>query len=131
MLAPFPSTITQQTSVQPLLPKLSTTRLRSTLTTFSNFHNRYYTSAYGQKSAEWLLGQVRDIITASGATSVNVTAFAHTFRQPSIIATIRGQSAKTIVVGAHQDSVNLQNRAAGRAPGAGEQPTYSQRLKRN
>lgn len=120
MLASFPDAVAQTTAVNALLPKLSQSRMQTTLTTFSNFHNRYYTSSYGQQSAEWLLGQVQSIISASGASGVNVTTFAHSFRQPSIIATIPGKSAKTIVVGAHQDSVNLQNRASGRAPGAGE-----------
>ncbi|KAF4979795.1 hypothetical protein FZEAL_4069 [Fusarium zealandicum] len=118
VLPSYPGAVAQSTAVKSLLPKLSQTRLRSTLTTFSNFHNRYYTSSYGQQSAEWLRGQVQSIITASGAKNVNVTTFAHSFRQPSIIATIPGKSSKTVVVGAHQDSVNLQNRAAGRAPGA-------------
>ncbi|KAJ4262890.1 Leucine aminopeptidase 1 [Fusarium torreyae] len=117
-LASFPGAVAQTTAVKALLPKLSQTNLRSTLTTFSNFHNRYYTSTYGQQSAEWLLGQVQSIITASGATNVKVAKFTHSWRQPSIIATIPGKSASTIVVGAHQDSVNLQNPSGGRAPGA-------------
>ncbi|KAI8650421.1 Peptide hydrolase [Fusarium keratoplasticum] len=118
VLAGFPTAVSQQTAVNALLPKLSQTRLRDFLTTFSNFQNRYYTASYGQQSAEWLLGQVQAIISASGATNVNVKTFTHSWRQPSIIATIPGKSAKTIVVGAHQDSVNLSNRASGRAPGA-------------
>ncbi|KAM0548073.1 hypothetical protein ACHAPJ_010131 [Fusarium lateritium] len=117
-LASFPGAVAQTTAVKALLPKLSQTNLRNTLTTFSNFHNRYYTSTYGQQSAEWLLGQVQSIITASGATNVKVAKFTHSWRQPSIIATIPGKSASTIVVGAHQDSVNLQNPSGGRAPGA-------------
>ncbi|KAH6892619.1 hypothetical protein B0T10DRAFT_401844 [Thelonectria olida] len=116
--ATFPGAVTQTTAVKALLPKLSQTRLRDTLTTFSNFHNRYYTASYGQQASEWLLSQVQSIISSSGATNVNVTKFTHSFRQPSIIASIPGKSAKTIVVGAHLDSVNLQNRASGRAPGA-------------
>ncbi|KAM0226836.1 hypothetical protein ACHAP5_012303 [Fusarium lateritium] len=117
-LAPFPGAVAQTTAVKTLIPKLSQTNLRSTLTTFSNFHNRYYTSTYGQQSAEWLFGQVQSIITASGATNVKVQKFTHSWRQPSIIATITGKSASTVVVGAHQDSVNLQNPSTGRAPGA-------------
>ncbi|KIL90263.1 hypothetical protein FAVG1_05993 [Fusarium avenaceum] len=117
-LASFPGAVAQSTAVKALIPKLSQTNLRSTLTTFSNFQNRYYTSTYGQQSAEWLFGQVQSIITASGAKNVKVQKFTHSFRQPSIIATITGKSESTVVVGAHQDSVNLQNPSAGRAPGA-------------
>ncbi|KAF7542598.1 hypothetical protein G7Z17_g11428 [Cylindrodendrum hubeiense] len=117
--ATFPNAVAQTTAVNALFPQLSQSRMRTALTTFSTFHNRYYTASYGQQSAEWLLAQVQSIISASGASGVNVTTFAHSFRQPSIIATIPGKSAKKIIVGAHLDSVNLQNRAAGRAPGAG------------
>ncbi|KAH6976374.1 hypothetical protein BKA56DRAFT_633602 [Ilyonectria sp. MPI-CAGE-AT-0026] len=117
-VASFPAAVAQTTAVNALLPKLSQSRMQTALTGLSTFQNRYYTSTYGQQSAEWLLGQVQSIISASGASGVNVTTFAHTFRQPSIIATIPGKSTKTIVVGAHQDSVNLQNRVSGRAPGA-------------
>ncbi|KAF5657142.1 leucyl aminopeptidase [Fusarium heterosporum] len=117
-LASFPAAVAQTTAVKALLPKLSQSNLRSTLTTFSNFYNRYYTSSYGQESAEWLYGQVQAIITASGAKNVKVEKFTHSWRQPSIIATITGKSASTVVVGAHQDSVNLQSPSTGRAPGA-------------
>ncbi|KAM0431357.1 hypothetical protein ACHAPT_005333 [Fusarium lateritium] len=125
VIASFPGAVAQKTAVNALLPKLSQTKLRDFLTTFSNFHNRYYTASYGQQSAEWLLSQVQSIIDASGAKNVGVETFAHSWRQPSIIATIPGKSAKTIVVGAHQDSVNLQNRVSGRSPGADDDGTGS------
>ncbi|KAF5013239.1 hypothetical protein FDECE_753 [Fusarium decemcellulare] len=125
MLAVFPGAVAQTTAVRALLPKISQTRLRSALTTFSNFHNRYYTSTYGEQSAQWLLGQVQSVISASGAANASVKTFTHSWRQPSIIATIPGKSAKTIVVGAHQDSVNLSNRVNGRSPGADDDGTGS------
>ncbi|KAG4267327.1 hypothetical protein FPRO04_04939 [Fusarium proliferatum] len=117
-LASFPSAVAQTSAVNALIPKLSQTNLRSTLTEFIKFQNRYYKSTYGQQSAEWLFGQIQSIITASGAKNVKVEKFTHSFRQPSIIATITGKSAATIVVGAHQDSVNSRSPETGRAPGA-------------
>ncbi|RKK76728.1 Leucine aminopeptidase A [Fusarium oxysporum] len=117
-LASFPGAVAQTSAVNALIPKLSQTNLRSTLTEFIKFQNRYYKSTYGQQSAEWLFGQIQSIITASGANNVKVEKFTHSFRQPSIIATITGKSAATIVVGAHQDSVNLRSPDTGRAPGA-------------
>ncbi|KAF4437307.1 leucyl aminopeptidase, partial [Fusarium albosuccineum] len=113
MIALFPGAVAQTTAIMALLPKISQTRLRSALTTFSNFHNRYYTSTYGEQSAQWLLGLVQSVISASGAANASVKTFTHSWRQPSIIATIPGKSARTIVVGAHQDSVNLSNRVNG------------------
>ena len=119
----YPTQMMHTKPVKALLPKLNQAQIKSALTTFSNFHNRYYNSAYGQESSQWLLTQVKAAVTASGARNVSVETFAHSFKQPSIIATIRGKSAKTIVVGAHQDSINLFDRVGGRAPGAGESET--------
>ena len=114
----FPSAVAQKDQVTPLLAKLNINNLETTLTTFSNFYNRYYKSDYGRQSSEWLLSQIQAIITASGATNATVKPFKHTWVQSSIIATIPGQSANTIVIGAHQDSINLNSPSTGRAPGA-------------
>lgn len=114
----FPTSMAQTSAVKALLPKLSKTTIQSNLQTFSNFQNRYYRSSYGKQSSEWLLSQIQAIISASGATGVTAKAFTHSWGQSSIIATIPGQSTKTIVVGAHQDSINLSNPTSGRAPGA-------------
>ncbi|KAL4727068.1 Leucine aminopeptidase 1 [Fusarium chlamydosporum] len=117
-LASFPGAVAQTSAVKALLPKLSQSNMRTALTTFSGFYNRYYTSTYGEQSADWLFKQVESIIAASGAKGAKVAKFKHSWRQPSIIATIPGKSDATIVVGAHQDSVNLRNPTSGRAPGA-------------
>ncbi|KAF4448398.1 hypothetical protein F53441_8206 [Fusarium austroafricanum] len=123
-LASFPGAVAQTTAVKALIPKLSQTNMKSTLTEFTKFQNRYYKSTYGQQSAEWLFGQIQSVITASGAKNVKVAKFAHSaFRQPSIIATITGKSAATIVVGAHQDSVNSRSPDTGRSPGADDDGT--------
>ncbi|EON64713.1 hypothetical protein W97_03946 [Coniosporium apollinis CBS 100218] len=116
----FPSRVSQQAAVTPLLPALSKANMQSNLVTFSNYFNRYYRSTYGVQSSQWLQGRVQAVITASGADKygAKVTAFQHSWGQSSIIATIPGKSAKTIVIGSHQDSVNLNNPSAGRAPGA-------------
>ncbi|KAJ4361451.1 Leucine aminopeptidase 1 [Ascochyta clinopodiicola] len=114
----FPATVSQKANVSPLLSKLSTSNMKTGLTTFSNFQNRYYKSTYGKQSSEWLLSQVQAVISASGATGASARAFAHTWTQSSVIATIPGKSTNTIVIGAHQDSVNGASPSTGRAPGA-------------
>ena len=93
------------------------------LTQFSAFRNRYYTSATGEESSDWLLSQVNEVLTSSEYTGeVNVQAFSHSWRQNSIIARIEGSDpvlkSEVIVLGAHLDSVNLFNPAGGNAPGA-------------
>jgi leucyl aminopeptidase len=95
--------------------------MKRNLEMFSSFNNRYYQSNTGNLSAEWLLGQAGGYLTANSPITVSV--FQHVYRQSSIIATIPGKSAKTIVVGAHQDSINGvagENRTTARAPGAGK-----------
>lgn len=117
--AVFPTAMTQKTSVTPLLAKLSTSNMQSKLTTFSQYQNRYYKSTYGKQSSEWLLSQVQAVATASGVSGVTVRAFSHpSWTQNSVIASIPGKSANTIVIGAHQDSVNGASPSTGRAPGA-------------
>jgi leucyl aminopeptidase len=114
----YPNAVAFTTRVAALLPRLSKANMQSTLTTFAGFYNRYYKSTYGQQSSAWLQSQVDTIIRNSNATGANVRAFSHSFTQNSIIATIPGKSAKTLVVGAHQDSINLNNPSSGQAPGA-------------
>lgn len=120
----FPAAVTQKTNVTPLIAKLSTANMQSKLTTFSNYQNRYYKSTYGKQSSEWLLSQVQAVATASGVSGVTVRAFSHpSWTQNSVIASIPGTSTNTIVIGAHQDSVNGASPSAGRAPGADDDGT--------
>jgi len=76
-------------------------------------------SDYGRQSSEWLLGQVRDTIKAAGASKhVHAEHFKHPWGQHSIIATIPGKTNSTVVIGAHQDSINLWLPSVLAAPGA-------------
>lgn len=81
-------------------------------------HTRYFRSDYGKESSEWLLGKIQDIIKESGAEDVHAEAFPHSWQQSSIIATIPGQTNSTIVIAAHQDSINLWLPSILPAPGA-------------
>jgi bacterial leucyl aminopeptidase len=113
----YPTTLTQGTSVQSLSGLLSSTNMQSNLQTFTEFNNRHYRSTTGKQSSDWLLAKVKSYVPSGSA--ITVTAFTHSWTQSSIIAKIPGKSAKTVVVGAHQDSINGQSSTA-RAPGAGE-----------
>ncbi|KAF7597206.1 hypothetical protein BBP40_009546 [Aspergillus hancockii] len=74
---------------------------------FSDFQNRFFNgSEYSLKASRWLYTKINQTVTASNATGVGVEVFDHAgWDQPSIIVSIPGISAKTIVVGAHQDSI--------------------------
>lgn len=120
----FPTSVTHQDVVKPLISKLSANNIQSTLQKYTSFNNRYYKSATGKEAAEWLLQQVQGVILNAGTgnstrVAASVKPFVHpNWGQTSVIATIPGQSANTIVVGSHLDSINLRNPTSGRAPGA-------------
>ncbi|KAH8662405.1 hypothetical protein BX600DRAFT_513244 [Xylariales sp. PMI_506] len=122
----YPAAVAHQAAVNALIPSLNISNLETTLTTFSNFYNRYYKSTYGKQSSNWLSAQIQSIITASNATAaVTVKPFEHSWGQNSLIATIPGQSTDTIILSAHQDSINQMNPSSGRAPGADDDGSAS------
>ncbi|EAS29904.3 leucine aminopeptidase 2 [Coccidioides immitis RS] len=112
----YPKVMAQQDKVKPMLATLTTENLERDLTTLSEFHNRYYQSETGVQSATWIMEQVQAAV--GDVQGVRVERFDHRFSQFSVIATIPGRSNNTVVVGAHQDSINQQQRETGRAPGA-------------
>ncbi|KAK2623515.1 hypothetical protein QTJ16_007069 [Diplocarpon rosae] len=116
----FPSKPTLQKQLKPLIAQLEKKNLRANLETFSAFHTRYYKSDYGRQSSEWLLAKVQKTIKDAGADKHGAHAvhFKHPWGQNSIIATIPGASNATVVIGAHQDSINLFLPSIFSAPGA-------------
>lgn len=116
----FPSKPAQQKGIKPLLKSLSKMEMRNHLETFTSFHTRYYKSDYGRQSSEWLLKTVNETIAEAGADKhgAYVEHFPHPWGQNSVIATFPGKSNKTVVIGAHQDSINLFLPSILSAPGA-------------
>lgn len=116
----FPQGLKAQEELAPLLKTLSKGEMREHLETLTSFHTRYYKSDYGRQSSEWLLSQVQQTIDEAGAGKHGVTAehFKHPWGQHSIIARIPGKTNSTVVVGAHQDSINLWLPWVLAAPGA-------------
>jgi leucyl aminopeptidase len=116
----FPKKPVLQKELAPLIKNLSKTNMRENLEHFTSFHTRYYKSDYGKQSSEWLLEQVQNIIKDSGADKYGAYAkhFVHSWGQNSIIATIPGKKNSTVVIGAHQDSINLFFPSFLSAPGA-------------
>lgn len=112
----YPEKTQQDKKVTPLLKELKKENMREHLETFTSFHTRYYKSDYGRQSSEWLLDQVNQTLAKAGAGYVQ--AFPHSWGQNSIIATLPGKTNKTVVIGAHQDSINLFLPSLLAAPGA-------------
>ncbi|SLM40773.1 zn-dependent exopeptidase [Lasallia pustulata] len=116
----FPRKPAYQESLAPLMKNLSKKNMRSNLEIFTSFHTRYYKSTSGAESSAWLYSRVNETVYASGAHKygANVKVFPHPWGQNSVIATIPGKSEKTVVIGAHQDSINLFFPSLFAAPGA-------------
>jgi len=116
----FPQKPKYHAELAPLMKKLSKSNMRENLQTFTGFYTRYYKSSSGVESAEWLFGRVNRTIAEAGADKygARVEKFPHSWGQPSLIATIPGKGNRTVVIGAHQDSINLFLPALLAAPGA-------------
>ena len=116
----YPDKTQYNRTLQSLIQDLSKDEMRTNLQRFSAFHTRYYKSNYGAQSSEWLFDKVKKVIDDSGADKYGTTIrkFEHPWGQNSIIANIPGRTNKTIVIGAHQDSINLFFPSLFAAPGA-------------
>lgn len=114
----YPSETAHNSTVKSLASSLSKDNMHDHLETFTSFHTRYYKSKSGVESADWLYDQINATIASSNATNATVEKFPHEWGQPSIIARIPGQSNHTVVIGAHQDSINLFLPSLLAAPGA-------------
>ncbi|KAL8927488.1 MAG: hypothetical protein Q9208_002293 [Pyrenodesmia sp. 3 TL-2023] len=116
----YPQKPAYNETLNPMMKELSKKNMRKHLEKFTSFYTRYYKSSYGAESSAWLLSQVNKTIADSGAAKHGsyVKAFPHPWGQSSVIATIPGRSNKTVVIGAHQDSINLFLPSILAAPGA-------------
>lgn len=107
----FPSKLSYQHEVGSVHANISQSGPRANIAAFTSFTNRYYKSGSGKQSQQWLLAKVREI--AAVDERITVEEFEHPWGQNSIIAKIpatdseKAEQNGRIVVGSHQDSVNL------------------------
>ncbi|KAJ2461630.1 hypothetical protein GGF42_000063 [Coemansia sp. RSA 2424] len=116
----LPAKLAHGAEVNAAISGLTTQLYGDVLRPFTAFHNRYYDSENGRASSRWLQGQIQGLVAAAGA-NVTVSAFSHRFPQASVVARFEGRGAdarETVVVSAHQDSVNQWLPWFGRANGA-------------
>jgi len=121
----YPPSPSFRDEVEPIIGNLTTTYMKKNLEKFTSFQTRYYRSQYGAQSSDWLFDQISDIIknaNPDSTTNITVVKFGHKWPQNSIIARFEGynvdSSNDVVIVGAHQDSVNMWWPSFGRAPGA-------------
>jgi len=123
-LDPIPTQAQHKIYVNELLETISAAQLQTNLNFLTTFNTRYYTSTTGADAAKWLYSQFETIIGKSDERNLTVESFAHTWLQPSVIATIPGwgpNKEQVVVIGAHEDSVGSST--TGRAPGADDDGT--------
>ncbi|KAI1750420.1 Zn-dependent exopeptidase [Xylaria castorea] len=112
--AAFPSGPSHQTQANALVKNVKQSNLQTWTNTLADFYNRYYRGSYAATSASWMYNTVVSVAAANSA--ITVKQFAHSYSQPSVIATIPGTSAEVVIVSAHYDSIG--STTSGRAPGA-------------
>lgn len=91
--------------------------VKSNLANFTSFYTRYYKSEHGVKSADWLFAKVSELVAPISSATVKKVHHKG-WDQYSIIVSIPGESKEKVVVGAHQDSINLLFPNVLGAPGA-------------
>lgn len=115
----YPANATQQKVVDPLVEQINLDGVKSNLAQFSSFYTRYYKSTTGLDSANWLYGTVEQLVSVLPLELVSLHKVNHSgWDQYSIIVSLKGKSDDKVVVGAHQDSINLLFPNLLRAPGA-------------
>ncbi|GAP92822.1 putative Zn-dependent exopeptidase [Rosellinia necatrix] len=112
--AAFPSGPSHQTQANALIQNVKQANLQTWTNSLADFYNRYYRGSYATTSATWMFNTVTSVASANSA--IKVKQFAHSYSQPSVIATIPGASAEVVIVSAHYDSIG--STTSGRAPGA-------------
>ncbi len=107
--------VSRQSTVNPILSKISATHYEKTIEELSSFYNRYFRSPTAVESSEWILRKWRDI--TKSRSDAESFLFHHPWSQPSIVAKLKGRTDKLIVIGGHSDSKNYSQNT-GLAPGA-------------
>eukprot|EP01080_Neovahlkampfia_damariscottae_P006914 gene6914-11077_t len=107
-----------QLLVKPLIKDFTVEEYKSIIDKLSSFYTRYYESDTGVQAAEWIFSYYTDIIkklSNKRQELFKVEYFKHSWKQPSVICTIKGKTDEKVIIGSHLDSINGRT---GRAPGA-------------
>ncbi|KAL6946423.1 hypothetical protein ACO0RG_000575 [Hanseniaspora osmophila] len=119
----YPQTLTKNGTLPELFLKINTTSIYETVAQLSSFYTRYYKSQYGLDSSNWLHNEIESIVAQLKSTMstkeygelISLSKVEHDFPQNSLVLRINGKDAEkeefssnsTIILGSHQDSINL------------------------
>lgn len=110
-LSPYPKELSQQDTVNMLIPNITKENMELNLAAFSSFHTRYYKSEFGLNASLWLADKILEIANLGNEPSplgedvdngkyrtkrsqpITVKTFPHAWGQKSVIATIPGKSS--------------------------------------
>ena len=124
----YPTVMANSIQVNSMILSIDRAYVQKFLEGFTSFKNRYYRSSFGAQSAEYLYQELENIKASSDRTDVKVTItkFAHSWSQFSLVARIENavnSTDDTVVLGAHQDSINRIDAMNGAAPGVDDDAT--------
>ncbi|WP_163835534.1 M20/M25/M40 family metallo-hydrolase [Spartinivicinus ruber] len=113
--------IDQQGVINPLLPQIKESEIRSFIIELSDFNNRYYRSTTGVNAAKRIRDKWAEL--SAGRSDVSVELYGHSgWNQDSVVMTVQGNELadEIVVIGGHLDSINQysSDRINARAPGA-------------
>jgi len=129
MTSAIPDKPTQQAIVRPMLEKIesghSEEHLLSVATHLSSYRTRSANSDTGVQAVQWMAAEFKkriDTLAPERKALFSIKFFNHTsWRQPSLIVTMKGQSDEIVILGSHIDSTS--NGAT--APGADDDSSGS------
>lgn len=109
--------INRQSTVNGMFPQVSASKVKNLIEKLSAFHTRAAMTSHGRDSVEWLMKHWRQI--TKQRSDIIVQKIEHSWRQPSLMAMIRGSEnpERYIVIGGHVDSLNYTS-SVDHAPGA-------------
>uniref|UniRef100_UPI0040480349 M28 family metallopeptidase n=1 Tax=Vibrio anguillarum TaxID=55601 RepID=UPI0040480349 len=112
--------ITQQTTVNAWLLSVSAQQITSTITTLTQFKNRFYTTSTGAQASNWIADHWRSLSASLPASKVEQITHSG-YNQKSVILTITGSEKpdEWVVIGGHLDStLGSRTNESSIAPGA-------------
>ncbi|GAB4013752.1 MAG: M28 family metallopeptidase [Bdellovibrio sp.] len=110
--------IDQEEVVSGMLNQVDEINIRNTIIKLSSYQNRYYKSKTGEESQKYIFDTWSTLV--QGRSDAKVEYYRHSgWGQPSVVLTLEGSSAETIIIGGHADSIaGWWGGAEARAPGA-------------
>ncbi|CCE65124.1 hypothetical protein TPHA_0J03040 [Tetrapisispora phaffii CBS 4417] len=117
----YPSKTLREELVNTIIENIDKSSMEVNLAKFTSFYTRYYKSETGYQSAQWLEHNLLNITSGVSADFVSVERVIHPeWKQYSIIVKVLGSETpeNIVVMGSHQDSINLILPSVLAAPGA-------------